>query len=234
MFQSSVPKFIIFRVRCTFDIQLMSATQALSIMTMNFRSSKLLPRRRYQFDASLNERARGSAVISCTGPPVDYHSIPTTVGMAPPTRSQLLDTSTRFIHAYNAWTTESILSVRSPRCIHRTLPASRGRRPKTNDEFRQFIEPLLPVYRGFRLSFVNDDSDSDSDNSETVVDVEKRKVVLHLKSHADTDAGPYENEYYFVLSMNEAGDLVDEVVEYLDSGYTDAFMRRLEKCQDEA
>jgi ketosteroid isomerase-like protein len=136
-----------------------------------------------------------------------------------PTRAQLIATSDKFIQAYNEWTIDSVMSVRSSRCIHRTLPASRARRPKTNAEFAQFLEPLLSVYRGFKLSVI--------DVEETVIDVEKRKVVLHLRSYADTDAGPYENEYFFILTMSEDGEMVDEVVEYLDSGYTDDFMRRL-------
>ncbi|EXJ82033.1 hypothetical protein A1O1_08101 [Capronia coronata CBS 617.96] len=139
-----------------------------------------------------------------------------------PTRAQLLSTSDKFIRAYNEWTIASILSVRSSGCIHRTLPASRARKPKNNVEFARFLKPLLSVYRELTLSNI--------DEAETVIDVKKRKVVLHLKSHADTDAGPYENEYFFILTMSQDGDLIDEVVEYLDSGYTDDFAERLQQA----
>lgn len=77
----------------------------------------------------------------------------------------------------------------------------------------------MPAFRNFRLSVV--------DENHTIVDVDSRKVSLHLKSKAATDAGPYENEYIFILMMSEDGQLVDEVFEFLDSRYTADFVAKL-------
>ena len=139
-----------------------------------------------------------------------------------PSRTQLLATSAKFLQACNEWTVDSIMSIRSPQCIHHTGPASVGAISRNNTEFAEFVGPMLAILKGFALTVINDE--------ETLIDVEKRKVMLHLNSRADTGVGPYENEYYFTLSMSEDGEMVDEVVEFLDSGYTADFMRRLQSA----
>ncbi len=136
------------------------------------------------------------------------------------TRTTLLQTASLFIANYNKWTVSSLLSLRSPVCIHRTGPASSAAPARNNSEFAAFVTPILPVFRNFTLTVI--------DEEETVIDVEKRKVVLHLRSRADTKVGLYQNEYYFTLTMSEDGKLVDEIVEFLDSGYTAEFVRRLQ------
>ena len=77
----------------------------------------------------------------------------------------------------------------------------------------------MPEFRNFHLRVI--------DERETAVDTEARKVVLHLTSSADMDVGVYENEYYFVLRMSESGELVEDVVEWMDSKYTAEFVERL-------
>src|ERR1700761_5282369 len=133
--------------------------------------------------------------------------------MAPLTRSQLLSTAQGFLTGYNKWTASGVLSLRSPTCVHRTGPNSHGLTCRTNEEFASFVAPMLSVFRNFKLAVIDED--------ETLVDVEKRKVMMHLRSHAETDVGPYENEYYFTVTVSEDGGLVNEVVEFLDSKYTD-------------
>ncbi|KAM0249348.1 hypothetical protein ACHAQJ_009109 [Trichoderma viride] len=137
----------------------------------------------------------------------------------PPSRSQLLSTANAFISAYNKWTVSDILSIRSPTCIHRVIP---GKRPdRNNAEFGAFFEGILPSLRNFRLHEVA--------ASPFVVDVEARRVMMHLTSTAETDIGPYNNEYIFWLTISEDGEKVDEIVEFLDSFYTAGFLERLAK-----
>ncbi len=52
-----------------------------------------------------------------------------------------------------------------------------------------------------------------------VVDEVARKVVLHLKSTGESDTGPYTNEYFIVLKMMDDGNLIKEIVEFIDSAY---------------
>jgi ketosteroid isomerase-like protein len=86
-------------------------------------------------------------------------------------------------------------------------------------EFATLLETVIPIFRDFKLS-VEDDKD-------TIVDVEARKVVLHLRSSAKTTAGPYKNQYIFILTISEDGEKVDGVMEFLDSKYTAQFLIRL-------
>ncbi|KAF9210752.1 hypothetical protein BGZ59_009022, partial [Podila verticillata] len=107
-----------------------------------------------------------------------------------------------------------------PSCIHRTLPSSDNHPIRNNAEFGTMLETVIPIFRGFHLYIADDKA--------TVVDTEARKVMLHLKSRAETDVGPYENEYIFTLTMSENGEKVDEIMEFLDSRYTAQFLSRLQ------
>lgn len=80
---------------------------------------------------------------------------------------------------------------------------------------------MIPVIRDFRLKIV--------DTTPLVVDVEARRVMMHLTSTAETDVGPYNNEYIFLISISEDGEKVDEIVEFLDSLYTAEFVGKLAK-----
>ncbi|EXJ60104.1 hypothetical protein A1O7_04256 [Cladophialophora yegresii CBS 114405] len=135
-------------------------------------------------------------------------------------RARLLQTTRMFLESYDTWTVDALLSVRSPTCIHHTLPTDEERFPsRNNTEYGAFVRSLLPLFRNFRLRIAEGD--------DVAIDVEKRRVVLHAKSRADTDVGEYKNEYVFMLTMTEDGMLVEKVVEFLDSGYTEKFFGKL-------
>ncbi|KIW69328.1 hypothetical protein PV04_05210 [Phialophora macrospora] len=135
-------------------------------------------------------------------------------------RSELLRTAQAFIESYNTWTVDALLSVRSPLCIQYTLPADEERfPPRKNAEYGAFVQTIIPMFRNFRLRIVDED--------DVVVDVEKRKVVFHAKSRADSDVGEYANEYVFTLTMTDDGRLVEKVVEFYDSGYSEKFFGKL-------
>ncbi|KAL6693703.1 hypothetical protein J3F84DRAFT_379705 [Trichoderma pleuroticola] len=87
-------------------------------------------------------------------------------------RSQLISTANAFIAAYNQWTVSGVLSIQSSSCTHRVLPGNR--RARTRAEFGEFLERTIPVIRNFRLHVV--------DTSPWIVDVETRRVTMHLKS----------------------------------------------------
>lgn len=136
----------------------------------------------------------------------------------PPTRDQLLQTGLAFISSMKTWTLESVMELRSPKCIHRVLPGSVNFTPQNNDEFAEYIKPMLSLLHDFEFEIVEED---------TMVDEVRRKVLFHLKSSAQSPAGVYANEYFFAFTMDEQGTLVDEVIEFVDSGYTLGFVQRL-------
>ncbi|KAK0612623.1 hypothetical protein B0T17DRAFT_511798 [Bombardia bombarda] len=108
------------------------------------------------------------------------------------------------IDAYNEWDIAKIMAFRAPECTHVMLPKSAGLPTKNNAEYEAGFQPNL--FRNFNIT-VNDIIEDDKAN----------KVVLLAQSSADTDAGPYENEYVLILEFNEAGDKVTRFIEFFDS-----------------
>lgn len=140
------------------------------------------------------------------------------------TRAQLIVTAQRFVDSYNSWRIDNILAIRSPNCIHHTLPKSlHGSTSYTNAEFRAFFTPMMPLLRNFQAEIVGGDTEEGF-----IVDAKRRKVVMQLKGHAESDVGIYMNEYIIVLGITEDAKLVEEIVEFLDSGYTDAFFGKFQ------
>lgn len=50
---------------------------------------------------------------------------------------------------------------------------------------------------------------------------------MQASSTAETDIGPYANEYVLVTEMGEDGKQAEKVIEWTDSGYAIKFMGRL-------
>ncbi|EUC44428.1 hypothetical protein COCMIDRAFT_37702 [Bipolaris oryzae ATCC 44560] len=136
-----------------------------------------------------------------------------------PSRDQLIATALNFIQSYNQWDLQAIMAIRSPICIHYTLPATLEVPPRSNADYLTFMGPMLSAFRAVHFSVISDD--------ETVVDIETRRVVLHCSNRADTDAGEYTNEYMFTLTMSEDGEKIDSIVEFIDAAYTTEFKRRM-------
>ena len=136
-----------------------------------------------------------------------------------PTREQLVATALEFVRSYNQWTLQAIITIRSPDCMHHTLPASLQVPPRSNAEYKEFMGPMLSVFRGVQFSVIN--------NEDIIVDVEARRVVLHCRNQADTDAGDYTNEYIFSLTIDKRGTKIDKIIEFIDASYTVEFKRRI-------
>ncbi|KAL7942884.1 hypothetical protein V8C42DRAFT_141637 [Trichoderma barbatum] len=135
-----------------------------------------------------------------------------------PSRSQLINTANAFISAFGRWTVSDVLSIQSPSCRHRTLP---GKRDLSKAEYGQLLETVIPVIRNFRLKIV--------DKTPVVVDVEARRVAMHVTSTGETDIGTYENVYMFLITISEDGQMVDDIVEFVDSLYTAEVVGKLAK-----
>lgn len=127
-------------------------------------------------------------------------------------RAQLLGTTNLFLAEFNRFTAQSVIAFRTPSCRHRLLPASLGAPVRSNAEYSAFVESLLPVMRGLKLHLAA--------NTDPIVDEEARKVVLHLTSTAETNIGPYANEYVWVLKFTDDGKEIGEIMEFADSAYT--------------
>ena len=131
-------------------------------------------------------------------------------------RATLLSTAQTVIQAYNTWTPTSVLAFRAPHCEHQFLPNSLKQPCLNNAQYAAYFVPLMPHFRSFTVT-VHD----------TVVDEVARKVVMRASSTAETDVGPYANEYMIVLRMTEDGRLVERFDEFNDSAFIVEFLPRL-------
>ncbi|KAK7464919.1 hypothetical protein VKT23_006128 [Stygiomarasmius scandens] len=133
------------------------------------------------------------------------------------TTETLKATASAMISAYNAWDLEAILSDswRSPSCIHQVLPLSLERPAMDNTHYRQYFGTFMPVFRNFTVTVKN-----------TIVDEKERKVSMWASSTAETDIGPYKNEYVLILNCDEDGKAI-WVGEFVDSHNSVTFFPKL-------
>lgn len=140
-----------------------------------------------------------------------------------PLREQLLATTAAFMRAMNEFTPESVVQHRRADCTQRVLPASLGVTPLRGcAAYADFMRGFMPMMRGFAVEYVAGAGAAGG----PIVDEVARKTVLHLRSRADTDLGPYANEYILVLSMSEDGTELVDVMEFADSLYSREFWGR--------
>lgn len=126
-----------------------------------------------------------------------------------PTRAQLLETAIALVEGFETWTVDAVLAKRSAKSTQQILPESLGRPVQDIEGFRRHIEYLMPlVPEGFKVN---------AHYKEPIVDEAARKVVVFAKCSANTVVGPYDNEYVFVIHLNDDGTLADKVEEFLDS-----------------
>ncbi|KAI0162632.1 hypothetical protein BJ166DRAFT_497306 [Pestalotiopsis sp. NC0098] len=128
-------------------------------------------------------------------------------------RGVLIQTANRYIHGFNTNTAEGVIASRTPDCrqiIHpSTVPPPWQGPPRSNEEYQAWIVPGFKMIRNIKLSLV--------DGQDMLVDDVSCKVMMHLRSTGETDAGPYANEYMIVLKMTDDGKLIKEIVEFVDS-----------------
>ncbi|KAI1779060.1 hypothetical protein F4818DRAFT_403232 [Hypoxylon cercidicola] len=146
--------------------------------------------------------------------------------MSPPSREQILKTAKIFLQGFNDFTPEAVTRVSSPSCTYRMGPACLNQPVKNNDEIHTFVKALQTITPTFELGLV--------EGEEIMVDVEARKVAMHLKSKSPTVAGLYQNEYIFIVTMNEDGTMVDDVLEFTDSLHTSEMLPKMAKAAEEA
>ncbi|KAI4859736.1 hypothetical protein F4820DRAFT_438910 [Hypoxylon rubiginosum] len=146
--------------------------------------------------------------------------------MSPPSREQLLKTAKIFLQGFNEFTPEAVTRLGSPNCTYRMGPECLKQAPKSNDEIKTFVKALQTITPTFELKLV--------EGEEIMVDVEARKIAMHLRSHSPTVAGLYQNEYIFIVTLSEDGTMVDDVLEFTDSLHSAEMLPKMAKAAEEA
>jgi ketosteroid isomerase-like protein len=135
-----------------------------------------------------------------------------------PLREQLLKITQDWLSSFNSNTPEGVIAHRSADCEHHVLPTSLNDPVRSNEEFQAFILPVLHLMKlEIKLA----------EGAEPIIDEEARKIVLFVRSEADTVVGPYKNEYVFVLHTNDAGTEITRVVEFLDTAVSAEFRNKV-------
>lgn len=135
-----------------------------------------------------------------------------------PLREQLLATTANFLRAMNEFTPESVVQHRRADCTQTILPASLRVAQRGLAAYADFMRGFMPLMRNFAVDY--------APGAGPLVDEAARKTVLHLRSRADTDLGPYANEYILILSMTDDGTELVDVMEFADSLYSQEFWGR--------
>ncbi|KAH8714030.1 hypothetical protein GQ44DRAFT_689025 [Phaeosphaeriaceae sp. PMI808] len=126
------------------------------------------------------------------------------------------ETAQAVLDAYNAWDVEKILAFRAPDCQQQVLPASMGRPSMSNSEYRERLNQMLPWFRKFTVTVHT-----------AVHDADAHTCIMHATSTAETDIGPYGNEYALILHFTDDGKKVTKFLEYVDSAYSIKFFGAL-------
>ena len=58
-------------------------------------------------------------------------------------------------------------------------------------------------------------------------DVDAHTCIMHATSTADSDIGPYANEYALILHFTEDGKQVTKFLEFVDSAFSKMFFKEL-------
>jgi hypothetical protein len=134
-------------------------------------------------------------------------------------RATLKKTAADFIANCNKHTVEAVLSQRTETCKHVQLPSSLGIPTYEKKGYGAFYAQFADMMGGCEASIVGGEE-------AMIVDIEKRKVVMHVTVKGDTPLGFYENEYFFILAMDETGEMIEDVVEFCDSALANKLMER--------
>jgi len=85
-----------------------------------------------------------------------------------------------------------------------------------NAAYEGFQRKIKPSFHGLKVEIL-----------EMIEDPENRKMAFWAKAKGETVVGEYSNEYMFVFHLNEAGDKVTLLREFVDSAFMKEFAPKL-------
>ncbi|KAH8797752.1 hypothetical protein F5884DRAFT_905891 [Xylogone sp. PMI_703] len=120
------------------------------------------------------------------------------------------------LQSYDGLKAEDILSHRSSSCTHHIIPASLGNEPMDNTAYAAFLGGVVPFLRNFHMNI-----------KDIVEDEKENKVAVWANSTAESDIGPYANEYMFLFYLNKEGDKIEKILELMDASVASGFFKDL-------
>jgi hypothetical protein len=75
-----------------------------------------------------------------------------------------------------------------------------------NATYLAYFFAIIPYFRNFTVKI-----------NGIIEDAKANKIAVWAKSTVDTDIGPYKNEYMLVFYLDERGEKVERMLEFVDS-----------------
>jgi hypothetical protein len=119
-----------------------------------------------------------------------------------------------FLETFKDLNYEANISLRATDCRHSFAPGSLGIKDKNNEQFASHVKSLQQIIKGIPVSvkqiFGGSNEITIWATSETLFreEVKERNPSLRWK---------YEGEYIFVLTLDDAGEKIQHILEFLDS-----------------
>jgi len=140
-------------------------------------------------------------------------------------------TAMAFIGDFETLDVPTMLSRRTNECVHTFLPSSIAMPPKDNTAFGEHVSRIREIMPKFPVTA-----------KEVMEDEGKNTVIIHAVSQAyfhdsvkdegiPSDDWRYQGEYIFMLTMTEAGDKVNKVVEFVDSKGTQTVLGLIKRAR---
>ena len=135
--------------------------------------------------------------------------------------SQRHATAMAFIGDFATLDVVTMLSRRTPDCIHSFSPASLGMSPKDNTQFGDHVTRIRGVLSSFPVTPTTVFED---EAQNTIIVHATSQAVFHDEVKDDSlkdEEWTYRGEYVFMLTMDESGERISSLTEFLDSKGTE-------------
>ena len=147
--------------------------------------------------------------------------------------SKLYDTATTFIAAFETLSSTTFTTLQAPTYTHIFAPTSASPPPPlTGTEFSHHIAELNSILRGFPVS-AREIFENETHNQVTIWATSE--TWFHEDVKDDTIPANdwlYHGEYIFILTMDESGEKIERVIEFLDSKGTDVLRGLMKKAKE--
>ncbi|KIW99584.1 uncharacterized protein Z518_11323 [Rhinocladiella mackenziei CBS 650.93] len=133
------------------------------------------------------------------------------------------ETAMKFLSSWDPFTADSLLAIRTSDCTQGYTPAPGGLKPWTNQQVREFYEPLQDVLQHTRFEV-----------HEMVEDAGANKIAIRLSlttTFKQAEVEPYVGTYVFFLDFNDTQDKVSRLLEFCDTANTPNLIKKINQAK---
>jgi hypothetical protein len=147
--------------------------------------------------------------------------------------SKCLSVALKYIQAANEMDFSTIMAMRAPSCTHHFHPSSLGIRPPINNAtYEVNLVRFKEIISGFPMTI-----------KETLEDEKKNQIMIWAEGGQtwfpeakdpglSDDEWNFTREYIFILSLDESGEKIEKMVEFVDTKATEQLRLLLARAQE--